>query len=207
MKITPLKFILFSVVLLALVLLKSDVPEQKVKTIDTSGLILAFGDSLTFGKGAPKQSYPSVLEKLLKMKVINGGLSGESSLQGLKRLPSLLQKHRPDLVILCHGGNDLIQKKSKEKLKNNLLQMTQIIRQSGAEVLLVAVPNFKMIRFSNESLYAELAEQEQLLFEDEVLSEIENDKNLKSDRVHPNAKGYVLMAERFAEIINTELIH
>ena len=207
MKITPLRFILFIVLLLGLILLKQESPKPiHTDSLDKQGLILAFGDSLTYGKGAPQQSYPVQLQKLIGLKVINAGISGETSSRGLLRLPTLLQEYHPSLVILCHGGNDLIQKKSKEILKSNLIKMIQLSKNSGAQVLLVAVPNFKMIRFSTESLYEEIADQEEVLFEGDVLAEIENTNELKSDRIHPNAKGYALMAETFAELLREKKI-
>ena len=177
---------------------------EDIKIQDLTGVkkILAFGDSLTYGKGAPSQSYPLQLQKLLSLEVINAGKSGESSSQGLNRLPSLLKNHKPDLVILCHGGNDLMQQTSKEVLKSNLVKMIKLSKESGARVLLVGVPNFKLIRFSTESLYKEVAEQENIMYEGDVLSYIENDRSLKSDRIHPNAKGYMLMAKAFSELIN-----
>ena len=207
MKITPLRFILFIVLLLGLILLKQENPKPiYTDSLDKQGLILAFGDSLTYGKGAPQQSYPVQLQKLIGLKVVNAGISGETSSRGLLRLPTLLQEYHPSLVILCHGGNDLIQKKSKEILKSNLIKMIQLSKNSGAQVLLVAVPNFKMIRFSTESLYEEIADQEEVLFEGDVLAKIENTNELKSDRIHPNAKGYALMAETFAELLREKKI-
>ena len=71
--------------------------------------ILAFGDSLTEGRGVnPAQSYPSVLASLSGHPVINGGVSGELSRAGRARLPGLLAEHRPALVILLEGGNDIL---------------------------------------------------------------------------------------------------
>jgi len=199
MNITPAKLLVVIVLLFGLILLKDDSVPLETATIPTQQPILAFGDSLTYGKGALREeSYPSQLQQLLGTRVINGGISGEKSATGLSRLPQLLQKHQPALVILCHGGNDLIQKKSKEQLKSNLKKMIQLIKLQGSQVLLVGVPNFKMLHFSTEDLYEEVAEEMQVMYEGEVLSQIENESNLKSDRVHPNAKGYSLMAEHFA---------
>ena len=163
--------------------------------------VLAFGDSLTYGSGAHSQSYPVQLQVLIQKEVINAGIPGETSSQGLKRLPALLQQHHPKFVILCHGGNDIIQKTSKITLKENLVKMIQMSKESGAQVLLVGVPDFYLFGFTTDDLYEEIAKQENVLYEGEILSVIENDPALKSDRIHPNAKGYSLMAETFWEIL------
>ncbi|HIC43918.1 MAG TPA: arylesterase [Sulfurimonas sp.] len=198
------KLSLFLSLMVLILMIVFQTKNEDIKIQDLTGVkkILAFGDSLTYGKGAPSQSYPLQLQKLLSLEVINAGKSGESSSQGLNRLPSLLKNHKPDLVILCHGGNDLMQQTSKEVLKSNLVKMIKLSKESGARVLLVGVPNFKLIRFSTESLYKEVAEQENIMYEGDVLSYIENDRSLKSDRIHPNAKGYMLMAKAFSELIN-----
>ena len=175
--------------------------EATIYPINTQETILAFGDSLTYGKGSHEQSYPKQLQNLIKIKTINAGVIGETSSDGLKRLPSLLKKYHPALVVLCHGGNDFLKKKSHSTLKSNLLKMSQLIKSSGANVLLVGVPNFKMYHFVRVDLYEEVANEVDVMFEGDVLTEIENNTDLKSDRIHPNAKGYALMAQTFADIL------
>ena len=83
-------------------------PTPKVKALGDDAVILAFGDSLTFGTGASKhKSYPAQLQALISRTVINAGIPVEVSNTGLRRLPALLTRHQPDLVIICHGGNDI----------------------------------------------------------------------------------------------------
>ncbi|MDA7818466.1 GDSL-type esterase/lipase family protein, partial [Sulfurimonas sp.] len=126
--------------------------------MDKGTVILAFGDSLTYGYGVSKElSYPSQLQKKTSLHVINAGISGEESTQGLKRLPKLL-KQSPDIVILCHGGNDILRKRSLTQLKQNLKEMVILIRRSGAKVLLVGVPSFGLFGFDTVELYDELAD-------------------------------------------------
>jgi len=168
--------------------------------------ILAFGDSLTYGSGAHSKSYPVQLQELIQKEVINAGIPGEISSRGLERLPSLLKKYHPKLVILCHGANDIIRQQSKKSLKENLIKMILLSKKIGAQVLLVGVPDFQLLGFSTEELYEELAEQENVLYEGEILSKIENDPALKSDRIHPNANGYGLMAKTFAKILKEHKI-
>lgn len=159
--------------------------------------ILAFGDSITYGYGVmQKDSYPAQLQKKTGLRVINAGISGEESSEGLSRLPKLL-KEKPDLVILCHGGNDILRKRSDEKLKTNLIEMINLIKESGARVLLVGVPNFGMLGVKTHSLYGEVADETQVFFEEDVLSLVEADNRLKIDTIHPNKKGYEIMTDAF----------
>lgn len=197
-KLKILSFLLL-VIMGLIVSLKESSQNLEVTLLSKDAVILAYGDSLTYGKGAPSQSYPIQLQKLLDIEVINAGQSGEPSSSGLRRLPTFLKQYKPDLVILCHGGNDLLQKKSKEVLKANLKQMIKLSKESGAQVLLVGIPNFKLVRFSTEDLYEEVAVEEGVMYEGKILSQIENDSSLKSDRIHPNARGYGLMADAFVE--------
>jgi len=157
--------------------------------------ILAFGDSITYGYGVKEEeSYPSRLQKRTGVRVINAGISGEESSEGLQRLPRLLEE-KPDLVILCHGGNDIIQKRSEEELKANLTQMIEAIKKSGAKVLLVGVPNFGLLGFKTHSVYAEVADETGVFFEDDVLSDVLSKNELKIDYIHPNAKGYEIIVD------------
>ncbi len=159
--------------------------------------ILAFGDSITYGYGvAQKDSYPYQLQKKTGLHVINAGISGEESSEGLQRLPKLL-KEKPDLVILCHGGNDILRKRSEDELKSNLIAMINLIKESGAEVLLVGVPNFGMLGVKTHSLYGEVANETGVFFEEDVLSLVEADNRLKIDYIHPNKQGYGIMTDAF----------
>ncbi|WP_373000323.1 GDSL-type esterase/lipase family protein [Sulfurimonas sp.] len=169
--------------------------------LDKDSVILAFGDSLTHGFGASSNtSYPAYLQQKSGLRVINAGINGETSEEGLLRLPTYLEQ-KPDLVILCHGGNDILQKLPLEDLKKNLTQMVRVIKKSGTEVILVAIPDFHVFGFGTLSLYDEVANEEGVLLEDDVLTHIELNRALKSDYVHPNAKGYEMMAEAFLKIL------
>ncbi|QOP42378.1 arylesterase [Sulfurimonas marina] len=173
--------------------------------LSKESIILAFGDSLTAGYGASKgKDYPSQLQRLSGIKVINAGISGEVSADGLKRLPELLEQYKPQVVILCHGGNDILRKKSMHQLQENLRQMIILIQNNGAEVLLVAVPNLSLFGFSPLPQYEVLADEYDLMFAENVLSDVLGTNKLKSDRIHPNDQGYKVMAERFHEILSDE---
>jgi len=197
------KWIALIVTILAtfLLLVRSDSSEVETSHLDNGAVILAFGDSLTYGYGAVAQAYPKELQTMIGREVINAGVSGEVSATGLKRLPKLLEKYHPSLVILCHGGNDILRRYSKETLKENLNQMIVLSRASGAQVLLVGVPGFGLFGLSTVPLYEELALETNVLYEGSILEKIESEPTLKSDRIHPNSIGYRMMAEAFAKLL------
>ncbi len=166
-----------------------------IRPLSESAVILAFGDSLTHGNGAPPgEAYPDVLAGLLKRTVINAGVPGEVSAAGLERLPHLLAEHRPQLVILCHGGNDFLQRLDRERTAANLAAMIERCRASGADVILVGVPEFGFV-LKPPKFYRELAERFALPYDAEIVSDLLGDRDYKSDTIHPNAAGYRRLAE------------
>jgi lysophospholipase L1-like esterase len=170
--------------------------------LDADASILAFGDSLTYGTGTSRdKAYPAVLEKLIGRKVINAGIPGEVSKKGLARLPGLIEQYHPDLIILCHGANDILRKLDLTKARSNLQQMITLAKKSGSEVVLVAVPEFSLF-LTPEPMYQALAEENQLPVTENILGEIIGNNSLKSDRVHPNAQGYQLLAQNIAALLS-----
>lgn len=168
----------------------------QLQPLSETATVLAFGDSLTYGTGSsPDKSYPALLEKQLRRKVINAGIPGETSSRGLQRLPVLLAQHRPELVIICHGGNDILHKLDLEQARDNIQQMIDLARKSGAQVILLAVPRFSLFP-GPAPFYRELAEHNRVLLLEDALSDILSDNRLKSDQIHPNASGYQALADR-----------
>ena len=158
-------------------------------------VILAFGDSLTEGTGAKRGfAYPRQLQNISGYEVINAGIAGEVSADGLKRLPRVLTEHSPDLVILCHGGNDLLRKLNITQLRHNLERMIDIIRQSGAEVVLVGVPKPALL-LGPADVYVDIAEKYQLVANLDIVSDVLSHPSWKADPVHPNAAGYQQIAQ------------
>lgn len=164
--------------------------------------ILAFGDSVCFGYGSKCEfSFPRQIEKKTGLRVLNAGLTGEASSQGLLRLPLFLEDN-PDIVILCHGTHDLYNRRSAEQLKNNLLSMLTLIKENGAKALLVGVPNFGLLSNDIHVLYSEIAQETGVLLEENILRNILTSNLLKTDYIHPNADGYEMMADSFIEILD-----
>ncbi|HYA46420.1 MAG TPA: arylesterase [Burkholderiales bacterium] len=169
--------------------------------LPADAVVLAFGDSLTFGTGAdPRESYPARLEALIGRKVIAAGVPGETSAEGLARFPAALDEAKPQLVILCHGGNDFLRKLDEAQAADNLRAMVRLARSRGAQVLLVGVPR-PGLPPSPAGFYSEIAKEFGLPYEDAALRKILTDNNLKSDLVHPNAIGYARLAEALAALL------
>ena len=172
-----------------------------LKPLSDNAVILAFGDSLTYGTGANyDQSYPAHLENLTNKTVINSGVPGEISLKGLRRLPAVLKQHQPELVILCHGANDILRKLDLNATKTHLQSMIDLIRQSGAQLIILAVPNFELF-LPPANMYLELAETNQTPILEDTLSGILLNPTNKSDRIHPNAEGYKIIAEKIKTLL------
>ncbi|MBW2452813.1 MAG: arylesterase [Deltaproteobacteria bacterium] len=189
-------------VLLALVVVTvgCESPPQ-LKLLPPEAVIVAFGDSLTRGTGAGKgESYPEVLGQLLRRKVINAGIPGEVSAKGLDRLPGVLERYQPNLVILCHGGNDFLRRLDRDRTIANIQAMVSMIRERGSDVILVGVPQPGFFLEPPE-FYRDIALSHQVPYEGEIVSALLNDDQLKSDTIHPNAQGYRLMAKAIHNLI------
>ena len=170
--------------------------DARFKPLPRQALVLAFGDSLTYGTGAKAhESYPSRLEALTGLRVLREGVPGEVSAKGLARLPGLLNRYRPDLVILIHGGNDMLRRKNRGGTKENLRKMIAMARDYGAQVALLGVPEPSILVGGSAEIYQELAEELAVPFEGESLGAIIGDRKLTADHIHPNAKGYDRLAK------------
>lgn len=168
-------------------------------------VILAFGDSLTYGTGAASgHDYPSVLSRLANRDVINAGVPGEISEEGRQRLPALLDQYQPALLILMHGGNDILRKLPEEQTRANLLAMVDEARRRNIQVVLLGVPRFSLLLLHSAEFYADLAESEGLVCDLDSLPAILSRNELKSDTVHPNDRGYRQLAENLAELLRTQ---
>jgi len=191
--------VLFCVAALLLPAACSSAPQLPLLAADAT--ILAFGDSITAGTGAGEtESYPAVLARLTGRKIVNAGVPGEVSADGLQRLPELLEREHPALLILCHGGNDMLAHFDRQLIAGNLRAMIRLAGERGVPVLLVAVPS-PDLSLKPPPLYEELSREFHIPIEQKGLAQILGKGSLKSDYVHPNAAGYRLLAEKVATLL------
>ncbi len=173
----------------------------RVAAVGPDEVIVAFGDSLTYGTGAAEpESYPAVLGQLIGRKVVRSGVPGEVTAQGLARLPRVIEEHRPALIIVCLGGNDMLRRVDEQQIRSNLRQIITTIRGRGISVVLVGVPRPALLT-SAATFYGELAKEYGIPYEGKVLNDIMHQLDLKADTIHPNAKGYRRMAEAIAALL------
>ena len=170
---------------------------SRVRNLDSRGAsIIAFGDSLTAGVGAPAgEDYPANVARRIGKPVINAGVSGDTTESALARLQGDVLALNPWIVIVGLGGNDYLRRVELATTEANLRTIVREIQRSGAMVVLLGF-RFPSFGASYESMYERIAEEERCLLIPDLLDGILRDSKLKSDEIHPNGLGYDVMAER-----------
>ena len=188
--------------LLFLVLTSCSKPPETLPKLPEDAVILAFGDSLTYGTGASSfHDYPSMLAGLTEREVINEGVPGEVSGDGLKRLPALLDEYQPELLILIHGGNDMLRKIPSEQTIVNLSKMIDEAKSRNIAVVMLGVPQPNLFGLSSADFYQTIAENQRILADFDTLPDILADNGMKSDMIHPNDAGYQRMADNIFKLL------
>ncbi|SPP64373.1 Esterase TesA [Nitrospira lenta] len=174
-------------------------------SVDDRPRIVAFGDSLTAGLGvAADETYPAELQRRLdalglRYRVINAGVSGETTAGGLRRVPWILRS-KPEIVILELGANDGLRGLRVEETKANLERIIQQLQQSGTQVILAGMklpPNYGHDYLSAfERLYPDLATRYRLPLIPFFLEGVAASNTLnQADGIHPTAHGYRAIVE------------
>ncbi|WP_322520681.1 arylesterase [Guyparkeria halophila] len=178
--------------------------EPALEPLPRDATILAFGDSLTEGVGAPDgAAYPAQLARLTGRTVVNAGVAGETTADGLARLPETIETQAPALMILLMGGNDVLRNQDLAEAKRNLARMIEEAQAHDVAVVLVGVPE-KSLFSQSAPLYEELAEEHGVVLLDDLVAGLLRRPGYKADAVHLNADGYRAMAERIAEVLRDE---
>jgi lysophospholipase L1-like esterase len=174
-------------------------PAPHVTNLDSRGAnIIAFGDSLTDGYGAGEgEDYPSRLQQRIGATVLNAGLSGDTTDGALSRLDDDVLAQNPRIVIVGLGGNDFLRQVPIATTEANLRTIVRRIQGKGAMVVLLGF-RFPAFNANYEAMYERVAKDEGCLLVPDLLDGILRNPALKSDEIHPNAKGYDLIAERIA---------
>jgi len=174
-------------------------------------ILVAFGDSLTAGLGvSPEETYPARLqEKLLlsgyRYRVINAGVSGDTTAGGLRRVEWVL-KSKPDVVILELGANDGLRGLNLAQTRTNLEQIIQRLLAGGAKVVLAGMklpPNYGAdYTKAFQSMYADLAKRDDVQFIPFFLDGVaaKADYN-QADGIHPTGAGYAVIVENTWPVI------
>jgi acyl-CoA thioesterase I len=173
----------------------------KLGKLAASDVIVAFGDSLTFGTGATEsESYPIVLGQLIGRNVVRAGVPGEITEGGLARLQNVIDEYKPRLMIVCLGGNDMLRKVDEAQTQSNLRAIIKSIKAQGIGVMLVGVPKPALVT-SAPPFYEAIAKEFGIPYEGKIVTDVLYQRDQKSDAIHPNAKGYRRMAEAIAALL------
>jgi len=182
----------------------SEAPKPAAKPVDARQEIACFGDSLTAGLGLePGQSFPALLQRELdregyRYRVANLGVSGDTTQDGLERLPLVLAD-KPVLVVLELGANDGLRGQPVAVTKDNLGKIIQALQQAGVRVLLAGItlpPNYGPAYIGKfRAVYPELAAKYRIPLIPFLLAGVGGDARLmQRDGLHPNAEGTVVVA-------------
>ncbi len=174
----------------------------QIKNYPSSGTdIVAFGDSLIAGVGATSDNtnLVGVLSRRLGKPIVNLGVSGNTTANGLKRL-SELDKYKPKVVMLLLGGNDYLQKVPIDTTFSNLEKIIKDIQSRGAVVLLLGVRG-GIINDKFDERFEELAEKTGSAYVSNVLDGLITKNEYMADAIHPNDTGYAKIAARVYPVL------
>ncbi|MBO5911084.1 MAG: hypothetical protein J6Q05_02695 [Elusimicrobiaceae bacterium] len=165
--------------------------------------VVAFGDSLTAGYGAPVgSSYPDVLAQKISRPVVNLGVSGETAAAAPARIDQVLRE-QPYMVLIEFGANDHMRQQSRQAAINAVAQIVDEVQAAGAIAVIVDTGGPGMGEYTKA--YKQMAKEKGALFVPGIIKGIFYKPSLKSDQVHPNAQGYALVADKVHKVIKDYL--
>lgn len=173
--------------------------------IPAGSTVLVLGDSLSYGTGANKgEDYPALLATRSGWHIVNEGVPGDTTAGGLARLPQLLEQHKPTLIIVALGGNDFLQQLPLTETTANLKAILAQSKAQSVIAIMIAIPEFNQMKaafgnLTDHVLYKEIAKESATPLIANLFSDVLSSNKLKSDQVHPNAKGYEVVSEQLAE--------
>ncbi|MBL8370672.1 MAG: arylesterase [Burkholderiaceae bacterium] len=171
----------------------------RARPVPKGAVVLALGDSLTFGTGAtPDTAYPAELARLTGWEVVNAGVPGDTAAQARERLPALLDTAGAQLLILSIGGNDFLRRLPEADTRAHIEALCDTALARGLQVMLLAVPRPSLSAaigsLTDHPMYADIAAARAVVLQREGWSEVLADADLRSDAIHANARGYAQQA-------------
>ena len=165
-----------------------------------SGPVIMFGDSLVEGVGATAgKTLPEQLGRLVGVTIVNYGMSGDTTREGLARLETAVAMN-PKVVMVLLGGNDFLKKIPREETFANLEKIVTAFQQGGAITVVMGVRS-GIISGGADEEYEALAKKTGAVYVSDVLSGVFANQDLMSDALHPNDLGYGKIAERLAPLL------
>ncbi len=162
--------------------------------------IVAFGDSLVQGIGASEgKDLFSQVAKLTGKRIINKGISGNTTSDGLNRIDDVLEL-KPGLVIVVLGGNDYLRQVPKEETFSNLRKIVTALQREGAVVIIAGVRG-GIVSDHYEPEFEAVAEEYKTGYVPNILKGLIGREQYMSDAIHPNDAGYAIIAARIAPLI------
>lgn len=164
--------------------------------------IIVLGDSITAGYGLnTEQAYPYLLSQKLNLPVLNRGVSGDKTADGLARLAQDVLSQEPWIVIVALGGNDFLKKVPKIETEQNLREIISQIQSQKAITVLLGM-NLGLFKDEYQDLYERVAQETGSYLIPQVLKGIiDNPQHRQKDIIHPNAKGQEILANRITEAL------
>lgn len=179
-----------------------------VSAIPKDATVLILGDSLSYGTGAAKgEDYPTLLAQRTGWDIINAGVPGDTSAQGLARLPDLLEANQVALLMIELGGNDFLHNIDASQTEANLRAIIQAAQSKNIQIVLLAIPDYQPVKaalggLSDHPIYAKLAQETKIPLVEDIFSEVLSKKALKADYIHPNAEGHKVVEEQLRVALN-----
>ena len=169
-------------------------------------VIVAFGDSITAGFGVlPDEAYPALLAERLRRegyayRVVNGGVSGDTTAAGLRRVDWVLRSY-PSIVIVALGANDGLRHQSVTAMRDNLLAIVRRLRAAGATVLLAGMrvpPNYgREYARAFAGVFPDVAQTTRVALAPFLLDGVAGNPHLNQpDGIHPTAEGQRIIADK-----------
>ncbi len=179
--------------------------------------IIFFGDSLTIGLGvSPDEAYPALIQNYLNRDrlnydVVNAGVSGETTTDGLNRLNWSLRT-KPDVFVLALGANDGLRGLPPKMMRDNLLKIISQVRQSNTHVKIILagidIPTNmgEVYRDELKAVFSKIAAEENLPLIPFLLLDVAGKRELnQEDGIHPNPEGHRIIAENVWKILKKNL--